>query len=60
MDLDDPEQIRDYLKENMAEGYLSQDEGLNVDSFVDEYAELLQVKQNTEKIVRKAYEDKVR
>ncbi len=58
--LDKPEEIRTYLKENMAEGYLSEDEGLNIDSFVADYAELLSLKHETQEIIRKVYEDKVR
>lgn len=58
--MEDPEQVRKYLKENMAEGYLSQEEGLNIDKFVDNYAELLDAKEKHQKIIRKAYEDKVR
>lgn len=52
--LDNPEQIRKYLKENMAEGYLSEGEGLNIDKFVDEYARLLGVEENLEEIVKDA------
>lgn len=59
VDIDDPEQIRSYLKENMAEGYLSEEEGLNIDKFVDEYSQLLQQKENLQEVVRKAYEVKV-
>lgn len=52
VDLDNPDKIRTYLKENMAEGYLSEDEGLNIDKFVDEYKRLLDVEENLEEIVK--------
>lgn len=52
--LDNPEEIRAYLKENMAEGYLSDDEGLNIDSFVDEYERLLEVEEKMDEIVKDA------
>lgn len=58
--LDDPEEIRGYLKENMAEGYLSENEGMNIDEFVDEYAELLEMKENLGEVVRNVFEDKVK
>lgn len=56
---DDPEAIRKYLKENMAEGYLSDEEGLNIDKFVDRYSQLQNQKENTQKLVRKAFTGKV-
>lgn len=59
VDTDSPDEIRRYLKENMAEGYLSEEEGLNIDQFVDEYEELLGMKQNLEQVVREIYEGKV-
>lgn len=59
-DLGKPEEIRDYLKSNMAEGYLSESEGLNIDEFVDRYEELLDQNENLEQVVRKAFEDKVK
>lgn len=52
VDLDNPDEIRTYLKENMAEGYLSESEGLNIDKFVDEYERLLDVEENLEEIVK--------
>lgn len=52
--LDNPEEIRNYLKENMAEGYLSEDEGLNIDKFVDEYKRLLEVEEKTNEVVNDA------
>jgi len=60
MDLEDPDEIRMYLKENMAEGYLSEEEGLNIDEFVDEYEQLLEMRENLEGIVQKVFEDKVK
>jgi len=51
-DLDNPEELRTYLKENMAEGYLSESEGLNIDEFVDRYEELLDLKQDFQSIVK--------
>lgn len=55
----DPDDIRSYLKENMAEGYLSEEEGLNIDKFVDEYSDLLDLKQSFEEIIREVYEGQV-
>ncbi len=52
-DLEKPEEIRKYLKENMAEGYLSENEGLNIDEFVDEYEELLKMREDFQDIVKK-------
>jgi len=49
-----PDELRRYLKENMAEGFLSEDEGLNIDEFVDEYERLLKVEENTEEIISEA------
>jgi len=58
--LDKPEEIRTYLKENMAEGYLSESEGLNIDEFVDEYERLLDVEENLGEVMEKVFEDKVK
>lgn len=58
-DYSDPEQIRSYLKENMAEGYLSQEEGSSIDEFVDEYSRLLQIEENLDQIMRETFEAKV-
>lgn len=52
VDLDNPDQIRKYLKENMAEGYLSEEEGFNIDKFVDRYEQLLQLRDRTQKLVK--------
>jgi len=57
--LDEPDEVRDYLLENMAEGYLSDDEGLNVNKFVDEYSRLLEMERNIEEVVREALEGRV-
>jgi len=59
VDTSNPEEIRAYLKENMAEGYLSEEEGLNIDKFVDEYIELRDLKQGFEEIIREVYEGQV-
>lgn len=59
VDIDDPEQIRSYLKENMAEGYLSEEEGLNIDEFVDRYEELLNMKQDFQEIIKELQGGKV-
>lgn len=60
VDLDDVDEIRTYLKENMAEGYLSKEEGLNIDRFVDRYEELLQTKEKFQEIIREIQEDRVK
>jgi len=60
MDLHDSDEIRMYLKENMAEGYLSEEEGLNIDEFVDEYERLLDVEENLGEIMEKVFEAKVK
>lgn len=52
--LDEPESIRTYLKENMAEGYLSREEGLNIDQFVDEYERLLEMEKSVDEVVKDA------
>jgi len=57
--LDKPEEIRRYLKENMAEGYLSEEEGLNIDKFVDRYKDLMNLKRGTQKILREVQEGRV-
>jgi len=58
-DLEHPEDIRKYLKENMAEGYLSEDEGMNIDEFVDRYEELLNMKQDFQEIIKELQGGKV-
>jgi flagellar biosynthesis chaperone FliJ len=58
-DLDQPEEIRRYLKENMAEGYLSKEEGLNIDRFVDRYKQNIEEDSKAQDIIREAYEAKV-
>jgi len=58
--LDKPDEIRTYLKENMAEGYLSESEGLNIDEFVDKYERLLDMKENLGEIIEKVFEAKVK
>jgi len=60
MDLHDSDEIRMYLKENMAEGYLSEEEGLNIDEFVDEYERLLDVEEILGEIMEKVFEAKVK
>lgn len=55
VDLSRPDEIRDYLKENMAEGYLSDEEGMNIDEFVDEYERLLTFSEDVEQILEEAY-----
>lgn len=59
-DLDAPNQLRRYLKENMAEGYLSEEEGVNIDEFVDEYERLLEVEKDAEEIIQEVYGEQVR
>jgi len=62
VDFNNPEEVRNYLKENMAEGYLSKSEESNIDDFVDYYTELMQRKDedgNVQEVVRRAYEVKV-
>lgn len=59
VELDEPEEIRQYLKENMAEGYLSKDEGLNIDRFVDRYAELMRAEQNFQEIIEQVQKGRV-
>jgi hypothetical protein len=54
VDIDDPEEVRQYLKENMAEGYLSEDEGLHIDEFVDEYQRLLEMEKSLDDVVKEA------
>lgn len=58
-DLDQPEEIRQYLKENMAEGYLSKEEGLNIDRFVDRYKQNMEEDSKAQQIIREAYEAQV-
>lgn len=52
VELDNPKQIREYLKDNMDEGYLSESEEENIDRLVDKYDELLtgNSRDNDEKI----------
>lgn len=59
VDLDKPEEIRTYLKENMAEGYLSDEEDTEIDEFIDEYRQLLENKREFEEIIRNVYEGRV-
>jgi len=54
VDINDPEEVRQYLKENMAEGYLSEDEGLHIDEFVDEYQRLLEMEESLDDVVKEA------
>lgn len=58
-DLNKPDEIRTYLKENMSEGYLSETEGLNIDEFVDRYEELLEMKESFQEIVKELQGGKV-
>jgi len=63
VDFSEPEEIRAYLKENMAEGYLSKSEEEHIDEFVDEYVDLIDGNNSRnvklQEIVRKAYESQV-
>jgi len=66
VDLDKPDTIRKYLKDNMAEGYLSDDEESKIDEFVDKYTEMMSDsgedysdKEALQKLLRKVYEGKV-
>lgn len=56
---EDVEEMRQYLKTNMAEGYLADEEEDKIDEFVDAYKELSEKNKSIQKIVRKAYESKV-
>lgn len=53
------EEVRNYLKDNMAEGYLSEEEEQKIDEFVDEYEQLLEGKENFQEIIRKIHTDRV-
>lgn len=57
VDISRPSEIREYLKENMAEGYLSEEEGLHIDEFVDEYERLLSFEEDVEQILEETYAD---
>lgn len=46
------EKISDYLKQNMAEGHLSEEEETKIDEFVDEYEELLKMREDFQDIVK--------
>lgn len=59
VNLNKPEQIRKYLKENMAEGYLSEEEGLNIDQFVDRYEEMMETKENFQEIIQEVQTGRV-
>lgn len=50
-----PEDVRTYLKENMAEGYLSDEEEVSIDNFVDEYERLLDVEENLQDIMQEVF-----
>jgi len=53
VELDEPEKIRQYLKENMAEGYLSDEEEASIDKFVDRYKEMMEGRQGFQQIVER-------
>lgn len=59
VELDEPEEIRQYLKENMAEGHLSEEEGLNIDQFVDRYEELMETKEKFQEIIEQVQTGRV-
>jgi len=59
VDLGKPEDIRKYLKANLAEGYLSEEEGLNVDRFVDRYEELMSNEGGNQELVEKIFSNVV-
>ena len=64
VDVESPEQIRKYLKDNMAEGYLSESEEENIDRIVNSYTKMLNDKRkNTDKsveeLIREIYTGKV-
>lgn len=57
--LTEPDRIRDYLKDNMAEGYLSDDESVHIDKFVDRYEEMMNREKEYEQIFRREYRMRV-
>jgi len=64
VDFSNPEEIRGYLKENMAEGYLSKSEEEHIDQFVNNYTELMENEggsssEDVQELVRKVFESKV-
>jgi len=59
VDTTEPEQVRKYLKENMAEGYLSEEEGMNIDAFVNKYKELMEGRDKMQELVREIQEGRV-
>lgn len=64
VDVETPEEIRKYLKDNMAEGYLSESEEENIDRIVDSYSKMLKDKRrNTDKniqdLIKEVYTGKV-
>jgi hypothetical protein len=59
VDISNPEEVRTYLKQNMAEGYLSGEESMNIDEFVDQYEELLGQREEIDEIVEEVFGSRV-
>lgn len=57
---DDPEQVKQYLDENMAEGYLADEEEAFIEELIANYRGLLETESRVKEIVETVQGNKVR
>jgi len=59
VDFSEPDQVEQYLKENMAEGYLANEENAFVEKLVTIYSELLSSQSDFESLIEQLQSNKV-
>lgn len=59
VDMEDPEQVKKYLNENMSEGYLSDEEEAFIEELTEIYSALISAEQKFDKIINRIQLNKV-
>lgn len=58
-DFENIDEIKEYLTENMAEGYLAQEEEAFIEELMSNYREAIEIKQKSQEFALKIQENKV-
>lgn len=56
---DNPQEVKTYLSDNMAEGYLADEEEAFIEALVERYEELLELEEDVQDLVRTIQNNKV-
>jgi len=59
VDFSKPEEVEQYLRDNMAEGYLAQEEEAFIEELVSIYSDLLSVESEFDEILKQVQSNKV-